>query len=122
MKITDMNNLWVGYNKTEDFRILICAEDENTAADIADNYCRDSKMIGMFEILEFTNTNTRFDCDYILSAQEETETWLVNALVTLFDAIADEESILDNSWIKFVCDNIDMPKSKYKQLLSYLKD
>ena len=28
MKVTDMTNLWVGYNEEEDFRVLICAQDE----------------------------------------------------------------------------------------------
>lgn len=27
MKVTALNNLWVGYNEKENFRILICADD-----------------------------------------------------------------------------------------------
>ena len=50
MKITNMTNLWIGYNCKEDFRVLICAEDEIEAQRIANEYCSDNKMEGEFEI------------------------------------------------------------------------
>lgn len=67
MKITDLNHLWVGYNEKEDFRVLICALDEQDAQEIANDYCLDSHMNGKFEISEFSDTNTNFDCDYVLT-------------------------------------------------------
>ena len=66
MLITDMNNLWVGYNKTEHFRILICASDEIEASEIAKSYCEDNNMQGTFEIAELKGVNTQFDCDYVV--------------------------------------------------------
>lgn len=67
MKVTDMTNLWVGYNETEDFRVLICALDIQEAHEIANSYRLDSHLDGDFEISEFNDINTHFDCDYVLS-------------------------------------------------------
>lgn len=67
MKVNDLNNLWVGYNKTENFRVLICALDTEDAQEIANSYCLDSHMEGKFEISEFNNTDMQFDCDYVLT-------------------------------------------------------
>ena len=67
MKINELTNLWVGYNKKEDFRILICACDEIEAKEIADEYRDDSNMEGDFEIKEFNDINTHFDCDYVVN-------------------------------------------------------
>lgn len=67
MKVNELINLWVGYNEVEDFRILICALDEVEAQEIVDGYCLDSHMEGKFEITEFYDINTRFDCDYMIS-------------------------------------------------------
>ena len=66
MKITNMTNLWIGYNCKEDFRVLICAEDEIEAQSIANEYCSDNKMEGEFEISFFVNDDVRIDCDYVL--------------------------------------------------------
>lgn len=66
MKITELSNLWVGYNEEEDFRVLIAAFDICDAQEIAYNYCLESHMEGKFEITEFGNVNTHFDCDYVL--------------------------------------------------------
>ena len=62
-------NLFVGYNKEEDFRILICAFCKEEAADIAHDYAVDSKLSGEFEISAFEEdiTDTYFDCDYIVA-------------------------------------------------------
>ena len=68
MKAIDMTNLYVGYNKEEDFRILICAiEGEKEAQRLANEYALDSGMKEeSFEISEFNDINTHFDCDYVI--------------------------------------------------------
>ena len=68
MKANEMTNLWVGYNETEDFRILICASDEVEAQEVANSYKEDTNMNGEFLISEFTDVNQKFDCDYVVSA------------------------------------------------------
>lgn len=62
-------NLFVGYNETEDFRILICAFDVEEAAELAREYCSDSKLSGYFEIskLEEGIDDIHFDCDYVIA-------------------------------------------------------
>lgn len=62
-------NLFIGYNKEEDFRILICAFDKEEAQELADEYKLDSNLDGEFEIEEVENgiDNIHFDCDYIIS-------------------------------------------------------
>ena len=67
MKINEMTNLWVGYNEDENFTVLICSLDREEAYEIVNNYCLDSRMQGKFEITEFKEINTHFDCDYILT-------------------------------------------------------
>ena len=68
-KIMRFTNLFVGYNQTEDFRILICAFDEDEAAELAREYCCDSKFRGSFEIkkAEGKIDDIHFDCDYVIS-------------------------------------------------------
>jgi hypothetical protein len=68
MKAVDMTNLYVGYNKEEDFRILICSvEGEYGAQRLADEYALDSGMEEeSFEISEFNDIDTHFDCDYVI--------------------------------------------------------
>ena len=68
MKLSEMTNLFIGYNKSEDFRILICAFCAEEAADIAEKYRVDSKLDGKFEINESTIdiAAVKFDCDYIV--------------------------------------------------------
>ena len=66
MKVNELTNLWVGYNETENFRVLICASDEVEAQGIADEYLADTHLEGEFVITEFEDVNTHFDCDYIL--------------------------------------------------------
>ena len=70
MKVTDLTNLWVGYNETEDFRILILAWDEDEALEVAENYRTDSNMEGNFVVSEFTDVNQKFDCDYAISKSD----------------------------------------------------
>lgn len=65
MKFT---NLYEGYNKTEDFRILICAFDRNDAQELADGYCLESDLEGSFEIGDVGSIDeTHYDCDYVIS-------------------------------------------------------
>ena len=66
MKITDIKNLYVGYNEKENFRILIGSNDENEADTLAEYYRQDSNLKGEFKISEFNDINTHFDCDYII--------------------------------------------------------
>ena len=66
MKANELHNLWVGYNKTENFRVLIVALDQKEAQEIVDVYCLDSNMEGKFEVAEFDNLDTHFNCDYVL--------------------------------------------------------
>lgn len=61
MKVTDMTNLFVGYNETDQFRILICAADKEEAEEIARDYRN-----GSFVVSEFTDAMISFDCDYVL--------------------------------------------------------
>ena len=66
MKVNMMTNLWVGYNRFEDFRVLICAIDSIAASEIAESYRIDTHLEGTFEISDFKG-NERFDCDYVLT-------------------------------------------------------
>ena len=67
MKVNELTNLWVGHNKVENFKVLICALDKEEAQKIADDYCIDSHMESKFEITEFNNLEIQFDCDYVLT-------------------------------------------------------
>ena len=66
MKVNEMTNLWVGYNKTENFKVLIVAQDEAEAKEITEGYRLDTHLEGKFEIYKFTDVNEHFDCDYVL--------------------------------------------------------
>lgn len=62
-------NLFIGYNREENFRILICAFDEEEAAELANEYRFDAGLEGYFEIEEIEDeiNNIRFDCDYVIA-------------------------------------------------------
>ena len=66
MKINDINNLFVGYDEEDDFRVLICASDEKEAEEIAKSYKEGGNLSGEFTISELEG-NERFDCDYVLT-------------------------------------------------------
>jgi hypothetical protein len=66
MKITDMTNLWMAYNEEEDFTVVICANEEREAQEIADEYCEDAGLQGKFIVGDF-DMDTCIDCDYILT-------------------------------------------------------
>jgi hypothetical protein len=62
-----MGYLFIGYNRTEDFRILICAYDIEEAAELAEGYRVDARLDGVFEISEADKIdNIYFDCDYVI--------------------------------------------------------
>jgi len=73
MKVNEMTNLWVGYNKTENFKVLILALDEAEAKEITEGYRLDVHLEGKFEIYEFTDVNEHFDCEYVL--EDHGEIW-----------------------------------------------
>lgn len=62
-------NIFIGYNATEDFRILICAFDREEAQELADAYRFDAGLEGKFEITEPAENTTlmHFDCDYVIA-------------------------------------------------------
>ena len=61
-------NLWTAYNRHEDFRVLICADDEEQAGDIVREYAYDSGLTGEWEISPAEAIDdTKFDCDYVLT-------------------------------------------------------
>ena len=69
MKWYEMQNLFIGYNAEEDFRILICAFDKQEAAELANEYRFDARLNGYFEIEEIDGEidNIHFDCDYVIA-------------------------------------------------------
>lgn len=105
MKVNDLNNLWVGYNETENFRVLVCAADIEEAQKLADEYCLNSHKENGFEITAFSRTDMQFDCDYVLTncsyfkskCEEKTqlkEEINVKNLIKRFRDMAERESLL----------------------------
>lgn len=62
-------NLFIGYNREENFRILICAFDKIEARELAEEYRFDAGLEGKFEIEEFNDEMVamHFDCDYVIA-------------------------------------------------------
>ncbi len=74
MKITELTNLFVGYNESEDFRVLICALDEQEAMNIVRSYATDAHLSSDpsdWDISEFKDVDTHFDCDYVITSGDE---------------------------------------------------
>ena len=70
MTITDLSGLYVAYTQYENFRILVAATDEHEANELARQYFDDAGiMYASVDISEFTDVNTKFDCDYVISKQ-----------------------------------------------------
>ena len=67
----NLDNLYQCYNEVEDFNILIYAEDEIQAFEIAKKYFLDSALENDFKInkLDGNNKITHFDCDYLITKQ-----------------------------------------------------
>lgn len=71
MKITELNNLWVAFNKDEDFRVLVVASDLEEACDLIREYANDSHLEGIWDVKELSEVkdelnDLRFDCDYVI--------------------------------------------------------
>jgi len=72
MKINQLFNLWVAYNATEDFQVLVIADCEVEALEVAKGYFEDANMLtDEIQITEFEDVNTRFDCDYAIYRGQE---------------------------------------------------
>ena len=74
MKITELTNLFVGYNKSEDFRVLICALDSEEAMNIVRGYAACAHLSSDpsdWSISELKDVNTHFDCDYVITSGDE---------------------------------------------------
>ena len=64
----NFTNLFIGYNSQEKYRILICADNEDDAKELAEEYRKDASLDGNFEISEICNNidTIHFDCDYVI--------------------------------------------------------
>lgn len=73
--LASFTNLFIGYNKEENFRILICAWDESEAEELAEGYRIDAKMDGKFVISEpqTDDCNDAYSCDYVISSGDNHE-------------------------------------------------
>ena len=69
MKWNEMQNLFIGYNEDEDFRILICAFDKQDAHELARAYGLDAHLEGKWTIteVECDVDDIHFDCDYVIA-------------------------------------------------------
>lgn len=69
MFIIEMNNLYAGYNRTHDYKILILADDEFEAAQNASDFGKNAMMSGDWEILYLTDLKTKFDYSYVVTKE-----------------------------------------------------
>lgn len=67
MKITEMANLYVGYNEKENIKVLICAINKEEAEYVAEDYKFRNDIEGNFVISTYDNVETEFDYDYVLT-------------------------------------------------------
>ena len=67
MKITDIKNLFVGINNTENFKVLINAANGEDALAIAESYGHEAGLKGTWITRYLGDTDMNFDCDYCLS-------------------------------------------------------
>lgn len=69
MMVRDMVNLYVGYNKQEDFHILICTwDDESGALVLAKEYGAEAGLEGEWEIISDPAAidSVKLDCSYVI--------------------------------------------------------
>lgn len=67
MKVTDIEGLYVATNADYNFTILVIAKDKFNAETIAENYFGDVDMnTGNIKVQEFSDVNTRFDCNHVM--------------------------------------------------------
>lgn len=71
--ITDMTNLWVGSYDDDNFKVLICAPNEQEAKRAAMQFGKKSGMEDTPQITQFDNIGTPFNCDYVVTAQKKGE-------------------------------------------------
>ncbi|WP_419083153.1 hypothetical protein [Phocaeicola sp.] len=68
MKINELSGLYVVKNENENFTILVTALDYQEAIEIAKGYFIDSGMnYEELSVRNFSDINTQFDCDYIIT-------------------------------------------------------
>lgn len=68
MKINELSGLYVVKNEKENFTILVAALDYQEATELAKDYFIDSDMnYEELSVCEFSDINTQFDCDYIIT-------------------------------------------------------
>lgn len=70
MKINEMTNLWIAYNRVNNFRVAVVAEDEEDALEIVRQYAEDMGIGSDFEISEMYDCECKFDCDRIISRND----------------------------------------------------
>ena len=65
--------LYVAYNRTENFRALVLAENEEEALHLMNDYSKDAKLSLGWEMLSIyikDIENYNIDCDYIIQSDE----------------------------------------------------
>ena len=83
MKITELNNLYVATNDNE-FKVLVVAQEENEAVDIAKKYYADNALsFDVIRVEPFEDINTVFDCDYAISGADEAQAEIEKPVITI---------------------------------------
>ena len=65
--------LYVAYNRTENFRVLVLAKNEEEATKLMEEYSKDAKLSSGWEMLSIyikDIENYNIDCDYIIQSNE----------------------------------------------------
>ena len=70
MKITEMKNLFSAYDETDNFRMLVLAENADDAKQIVSNYAADANLSNVFVISDEIDADMNFDCDRIISKND----------------------------------------------------
>lgn len=70
MKITEMQNLFSAYDETDNFRMLVLAENADDAEQIVSDYAADANLSNVFVISDEIDADMNFDCDRIISKND----------------------------------------------------
>lgn len=70
MKITEMQNLFSAYDETDNFRLLVLAENTDEAKQLVRIYAADANLSNDFVISDEINTDMNFDCDRVISKND----------------------------------------------------
>lgn len=70
MKITEMQNLFSAYDETDNFRLLVLAENADEAKQLACIYAADANLSNDFIISDEIDTDMNFDCDRVISKND----------------------------------------------------